>query len=67
MSVMAIALLCAGDANRLYKLIHRANDIAGVELDSLAAVSEKRLLPASHSITGQEHSMQGSHHKAPKK
>ncbi|KAL6463079.1 hypothetical protein MHYP_G00274700 [Metynnis hypsauchen] len=42
--------LRAADANRLSKLIHKAGDAVGVELDSLTAVSERRTLSKLQAI-----------------
>ena len=59
-SVVASAILFAvaywgsrlrvADANRLTKLICKASDVVGVELDSLMAVSERRMLSKLHNI-----------------
>ena len=49
-SAILFAVVCWGsrlrvaDANRLNKLIRKASDVVGVELDSLAAVSDRRML-----------------------
>ena len=42
--------LRASDANRLNKLIRKAGDVVGVELDSLMAVSERRMLSKLQAI-----------------
>ena len=42
--------LKAADANRLNKLIRKARDVVGMELGSLTAVSERRMLSKLHSI-----------------
>ena len=55
-SAILYAVACWGsrlrvaDANRLNKLIGKASDIVGVELDSLAVVSERRMLAKLHAI-----------------
>ena len=49
-SAILFAVVCwgsrlrAADANRLNKLIRKASDVVGVELDSLSAVSDRRML-----------------------
>ncbi len=49
-SAILFAVVCWGsgleadDANRLNKLIRKASDVVGVELNSLAVVSERRML-----------------------
>ena len=55
-SAILFALVCwasrlrGADANRLNKLIRKANDIVGVELDSLTAVSDRRMLSKVRAI-----------------
>ncbi|KAI4897881.1 hypothetical protein NFI96_029587, partial [Prochilodus magdalenae] len=55
-SAILYAVACWGsrlrvaDANRLNKLIHKASDVVGVELDSLMAVSERRTLSKLQTI-----------------
>ena len=55
-SAILFAVACWGSrlrivhANRLNKLIRKANDVVGVELDSLMAVSERRMLSKLHDI-----------------
>ena len=54
--VLFCLLLCAGaadrvaDANRLNKLIRKASDVVGVELDTLTAVSDRRMLSKLRAI-----------------
>ena len=60
-SAILFAVACWGsrlrvpDANRLSKLIRKASDVVGVELDSLMAVSEKRMLSKLHDILDISH------------
>lgn len=55
-SSIMFAVACWGsgmrvaDANRLNKLIRKASNVVGVELDSLAVVSERRMLSKLHAI-----------------
>ncbi|KAL6487605.1 hypothetical protein MHYP_G00042310 [Metynnis hypsauchen] len=55
-SAILYAVACGGsrlrvaDANRLNKLIRKAGDVVGVELDSLTAVSERRTLSKLQAI-----------------
>ena len=42
--------LRAGDTNRLEKLVRKASNVVGVELDSLAVVAERRSLAKLHAI-----------------
>ena len=55
-SAILFAAVCWGsrlrvaDANRLNKLIRRARDVVGVELDSLTAVSDRRMLSKVQAI-----------------
>ncbi|KAI4883528.1 hypothetical protein NFI96_023533 [Prochilodus magdalenae] len=55
-STILYAVACWGsrlrvaDANRLNKLIRKASDVVGVELDSLMAVSERRTLSKLQTI-----------------
>ncbi|XP_062868152.1 phospholipid-transporting ATPase IC [Trichomycterus rosablanca] len=55
-SAILYAVACWGsrlkvaDANRLNKLIRKASDVVGVELDSLTTVSERRMLSKLKSI-----------------
>ena len=49
-SAIMFAVVCWGsrlrvaDANRLIKLIRKTSDVVGVELDTLTAVSDRRML-----------------------
>ncbi|XP_059802691.1 40S ribosomal protein S24 isoform X1 [Hypanus sabinus] len=55
-SAIMFAVVCWGsrprvaDTNRINKLIRKASDVVGVELDSLTVVSEKRMLSKLHAI-----------------
>ena len=55
-SAILFAVVCCGkrlrvaDANRLNKLIRKASDVVGVELDTLTAVPERRMLSKVRAI-----------------
>ncbi|XP_059829971.1 uncharacterized protein LOC132396450 isoform X1 [Hypanus sabinus] len=55
-SAIMLAVVCWGsrlrvaDTNRINKLIRKASDVVGEELDSLMVVSEKRMLSKLHAI-----------------
>ena len=55
-SALPFAVVCWGsrlrvaDANKLNKLIRKASDAVGVELDTLIAVSDRRMLSKLHAI-----------------
>lgn len=55
-SALMFAVVCRGsrlrvaDANRLNKLMHKASEAVGVELDSMTVVTNKRILSKLHAI-----------------